>query len=157
MKGTPTAPTIGSLGANSDGLLTRNRALTVSNEEALAKYYEDTPERWENVAREIRGGKSVQVQRHYQILLRDLSHIESGRVPILNYKSLPRLLAVYIFFCNVVLMLVCFFVVCINSKAFEASEVELIGGRGHEFSAAIYLVSLEKIITVIGYHMLQTL
>ncbi|KAK4258640.1 hypothetical protein QN277_005070 [Acacia crassicarpa] len=57
-------------------------------EKALAKYEEDTPERWEEVAREVGGGKSAQeVQRHYQILLHDLSNIESGLVPIPNYKS----------------------------------------------------------------------
>ena len=34
-------------------------------EKALAKYDEGTPERWEEVAREVGGGKSAkQVQRH---------------------------------------------------------------------------------------------
>ena len=56
-------------------------------EEALAKYDEETSQRWEKVAREVGGSKSAeQVQRHYQILLHDLSHFESGHVPIPNYK-----------------------------------------------------------------------
>ncbi|KAK7264290.1 hypothetical protein RJT34_31897 [Clitoria ternatea] len=56
-------------------------------EKALAKYDKDTPDRWQNVAKAV-GGKSVdEVKRHYEILLEDLRHIESGRVPIPNYKS----------------------------------------------------------------------
>lgn len=56
-------------------------------EKALAKYDKDTPDRWQNVAKAV-GGKSVEeVKRHYQVLLEDLKHIESGHVPIPNYKS----------------------------------------------------------------------
>ncbi|KAF1865257.1 hypothetical protein Lal_00004631 [Lupinus albus] len=56
-------------------------------ERALAKYDKDTPDRWHNVAKAV-GGKSVEdVKRHYHLLLEDLTHIESGRVPIPNYKS----------------------------------------------------------------------
>ncbi|XP_027190333.1 protein RADIALIS-like 6 [Cicer arietinum] len=56
-------------------------------EKALAKYDKDTPDRWINVAKAV-GEKSVEeVKRHYEILLEDLKHIESGRVPIPNYKS----------------------------------------------------------------------
>ncbi|KAI5402455.1 Protein RADIALIS-like 6 [Lathyrus oleraceus] len=56
-------------------------------EKALAKFDKDTPDRWQNVAKAV-GGKSVEeVKRHYEILLEDLKHIESGHVPIPNYKS----------------------------------------------------------------------
>lgn len=59
-------------------------------EKALAKYDKDTPDRWQNVAKAV-GGKSVdEVKKHYEILLEDLRHIESGHVPIPNYKSTPR-------------------------------------------------------------------
>ncbi|RDX62559.1 Protein RADIALIS-like 6, partial [Mucuna pruriens] len=60
-------------------------------EKALAKYDKDTPDRWHNVAKVV-GGKSVeQVKRHYEILLEDLRHIESGHIPIPNYKSTPTI------------------------------------------------------------------
>ncbi|KAK0583109.1 hypothetical protein LWI29_033468 [Acer saccharum] len=56
-------------------------------ERALALYDKDTPDRWQNVAKAV-GGKSVEeVKRHYEILIEDLKHIESGRVPLPNYKS----------------------------------------------------------------------
>ncbi|KAL3525377.1 hypothetical protein ACH5RR_013749 [Cinchona calisaya] len=55
-------------------------------EKALAKYDRDTPDRWQNVANAV--GKSEEdVKRHYQILVEDLKHIESGNVPFPNYKS----------------------------------------------------------------------
>ncbi|RDX79031.1 Protein RADIALIS-like 6, partial [Mucuna pruriens] len=56
-------------------------------EKALALYDEDTPNRWQNIAKEV-GDKSVkEVKRHYAILLEDLSSIESGRVPIPDYDK----------------------------------------------------------------------
>lgn len=57
-------------------------------EQALAQYDKDTPDRWHNVARAVGGGKSAEeVKRHYDILLEDLRRIESGKVPIPNYRS----------------------------------------------------------------------
>ncbi|XP_031278646.1 protein RADIALIS-like 4 [Pistacia vera] len=57
-------------------------------EKALALYDKDTPDRWQNIAKAVGGGKSVdEVKRHYEILIEDLKHIESGRIPIPNYKS----------------------------------------------------------------------
>ncbi|KAI3460325.1 hypothetical protein Pfo_016988, partial [Paulownia fortunei] len=56
-------------------------------EDALATYDKDTPERWQNLARAV-GGKTVEeVKRHYQKLVEDINHIESGKVPVPNYKS----------------------------------------------------------------------
>ncbi|KAI4295520.1 hypothetical protein L6164_035560 [Bauhinia variegata] len=56
-------------------------------EKALAKYDKDTPDRWRNVANAVGDKSPEQVKRHYEILIEDLRHIESGRVPIPNYKS----------------------------------------------------------------------
>ncbi|KAL4333166.1 hypothetical protein GQ457_07G026370 [Hibiscus cannabinus] len=56
-------------------------------ERALAIYDKDTPDRWQKVAAAV-GGKSVEeVRRHYDILVRDLMYIESGRIPIPDYRS----------------------------------------------------------------------
>ncbi|GAB2291265.1 Protein RADIALIS-like 6, partial [Dionaea muscipula] len=55
-------------------------------EKALAVYDKDTPDRWHNVAKAVDGNKSAEeVKRHYDILIQDLHHIESGQVPIPNY------------------------------------------------------------------------
>ncbi|OVA18720.1 SANT/Myb domain [Macleaya cordata] len=56
-------------------------------EKALAVYDKDTPDRWYNVAKAV-GGKTVEeVKRHYEILLEDLQYIESGQIPLPNYKT----------------------------------------------------------------------
>nr|KYP48503.1 hypothetical protein KK1_029795 [Cajanus cajan] len=56
-------------------------------ERALALYDRDTPDRWQNIAKVVGDKSAEEVKRHYEILLEDLSHIESGRVPIPTYKS----------------------------------------------------------------------
>ncbi|KAL5126813.1 Protein RADIALIS-like 6 [Glycine soja] len=56
-------------------------------ESALALYDQDTPDRWQNIAKVVGDKSAEEVKRHYEILLEDLSHIESGRVPIPSYKS----------------------------------------------------------------------
>ncbi|KAK8613705.1 hypothetical protein V6N13_101462 [Hibiscus sabdariffa] len=56
-------------------------------ETALARYDKDTPDRWHNVAKAVGGKTAEEVQRHYEILIEDLNRIESGRVPIPNYRS----------------------------------------------------------------------
>ncbi|CAL0329239.1 unnamed protein product [Lupinus luteus] len=56
-------------------------------EKALAKYDKDTHDRWQNVAKAVGGKSADEVKKHYEILLEDLRHIESGRIPIPNYKS----------------------------------------------------------------------
>lgn len=57
-------------------------------EKALAKFDKDTPERWQNIAKAVGGGKTAEdVKTHYDILLEDLRRIESGRVPVPNYSN----------------------------------------------------------------------
>ncbi|CAN4107539.1 unnamed protein product [Withania somnifera] len=57
-------------------------------EKALAQFDKDTPDRWQNVARAVGGGKSPEeVKRHYDILIEDLRRIESGRVPLPTYTN----------------------------------------------------------------------
>ncbi|KAL9271818.1 RADIALIS-like 1-like protein [Drosera capensis] len=54
-------------------------------EQALALYDMDTPDRWQKVARAV--GKSVdEVKRHYELLVEDIKHIESGGVPYPRYR-----------------------------------------------------------------------
>ncbi|KAJ6413150.1 hypothetical protein OIU84_006034 [Salix udensis] len=56
-------------------------------EKALALYDKDTPGRWHNVAKAVGGKSAEEVERHYEILIRDVREIESGRVPFPNYRS----------------------------------------------------------------------
>nr|GLL19214.1 protein RADIALIS-like 1 [Ipomoea trifida]GMC57495.1 protein RADIALIS-like 4 [Ipomoea batatas] len=55
-------------------------------EEALARHDRDTPDRWQNIAREV-GKSPAEVKQLYDILVHDLKHIESGDVPVPNYTS----------------------------------------------------------------------
>ncbi|XP_030523901.1 protein RADIALIS-like 3 [Rhodamnia argentea] len=56
-------------------------------EKALALYDKDTPDRWQKIAKAVGGKSAEEVKRHYEILIEDLKHIESGRVPFPNYRS----------------------------------------------------------------------
>ncbi|XP_038902123.1 protein RADIALIS-like 2 [Benincasa hispida] len=57
-------------------------------ERALAVFDKDTPDRWLNVANAVGGGKTAdEVKRHFDLLVEDVKHIESGRVPFPNYTS----------------------------------------------------------------------
>ncbi|XP_015068699.1 protein RADIALIS-like 4 [Solanum pennellii] len=65
-------------------------------ERALAQFDKDTPDRWQNVARAVGGGKSAdEVKRHYEILIEDLRRIESGRVPLPTYTHEQQRLLKY--------------------------------------------------------------
>ncbi|QCD88556.1 DnaJ-like protein subfamily C member 1 [Vigna unguiculata] len=56
-------------------------------EKALAKYDKDTPDRWQNVAAAVGDKTPDEVKKHYEILVEDVRHIESGRVPLPKYRS----------------------------------------------------------------------
>ncbi|CAM8939961.1 unnamed protein product [Rhodiola kirilowii] len=56
-------------------------------EKALALHDRDTPERWQNIARAVGGKSAEEVKMHYEILVEDLMHIESGQVPLPNYRN----------------------------------------------------------------------
>ncbi|GMJ04983.1 RADIALIS-LIKE SANT/MYB 3, RAD-like 6 [Hibiscus trionum] len=55
-------------------------------EKALAVYDKDTPDR-QKVAAAVGEKSAEEVRRQYKILVEDLMHIESGKIPIPNYKS----------------------------------------------------------------------
>ena len=56
-------------------------------ERALAVYDKDTPDRWYNVAKAVGGKTAEEVKRHYELLVKDVKHIESGQVPFPNYRT----------------------------------------------------------------------
>ncbi|EXB37128.1 DnaJ homolog subfamily C member 2 [Morus notabilis] len=56
-------------------------------EKALAVYDKDTPDRWYNVAKAVGGKTAEEVKRHYELLLEDVKHIESGQVPFPYYRT----------------------------------------------------------------------
>ncbi|KAK4377879.1 hypothetical protein RND71_004175 [Anisodus tanguticus] len=57
-------------------------------EEALVMYDKDTSaDKWYNIANYV-GGKSVEeVRRHYDLLVKDITQIENGQVPLPNYRT----------------------------------------------------------------------
>ncbi|KAI3699414.1 hypothetical protein L2E82_43706 [Cichorium intybus] len=56
-------------------------------ERALAVYDKDTPDRWQKIARAVGGKSEEEVKRHYEVLIEDVRHIESGKIPFPNYKQ----------------------------------------------------------------------
>lgn len=54
---------------------------------ALALYDKETKDRWQNIAKAVGGRSAEEVKTHYQLLIKDVEHIESGRVPFPNYNS----------------------------------------------------------------------
>lgn len=72
-----------SRGSGSSWTAKENKAF----EKALAVYDKETPDRWYNVARAVGGKTPDEVKRHYEVLVADLNHIESGRVPYPNYRT----------------------------------------------------------------------
>ncbi|KAI4325472.1 hypothetical protein MLD38_030869 [Melastoma candidum] len=59
-------------------------------EKALAQYDEDTPDRWQKIANAVGGKSAEEVKRHYDLLVEDVNHIESGRIPFPKYKTSNR-------------------------------------------------------------------
>ncbi|KAE8100252.1 hypothetical protein FH972_018168 [Carpinus fangiana] len=72
-----------SRGSNSSWTTKQNKQF----ERALALYDKETPDRWQNVAKAVGGKSAEEVRRHYEILVQDLINIESGQVPLPNYKA----------------------------------------------------------------------
>ncbi|MCI20570.1 protein RADIALIS-like 6-like, partial [Trifolium medium] len=57
-------------------------------ERAIVDFDKDTPDRWSNVAQVVGGGKTPEdVERHYELLLRDINLVESDQVPLPNYND----------------------------------------------------------------------
>ncbi|CAH8273814.1 unnamed protein product [Arabidopsis lyrata] len=56
-------------------------------EQALATYDQDTPNRWQNVAKVVGGKTTEEVKRHYELLVQDINNIENGHVPFPNYRT----------------------------------------------------------------------
>lgn len=71
------------MGSNSTWTAKQNKQF----ENALAIYDKDTPDRWHNLAKAVTGKTVEEVKRHYELLVEDLDHIESGKIPLPNYKS----------------------------------------------------------------------
>lgn len=69
----------------SNGEWTREQDKAFEN--ALAKHFEDTKDRWEKIALAVPGKSPAEVERHYQILVEDIEAIDAGRVPIPCYVS----------------------------------------------------------------------
>ncbi|XP_019163834.1 PREDICTED: transcription factor DIVARICATA-like isoform X2 [Ipomoea nil] len=58
------------------------RELDKAFEKALATYPEDLSDRWEKIAADVPGKSLKEVKLHYEILMDDVSRIESGCVPL---------------------------------------------------------------------------
>ncbi|KAH7561260.1 hypothetical protein ACOSP7_016075 [Xanthoceras sorbifolium] len=56
-------------------------------ERALVLFPEETPERWEKIASQVPGRTSVEVQKRYEDLVRDLREIDSGLVELPSYED----------------------------------------------------------------------
>lgn len=56
-------------------------------ERALVVFPEETPDRWEKIASQVPGKSSVDVQKRYEDLVRDLREIESGVVELPSYED----------------------------------------------------------------------
>nr|XP_017225774.1 PREDICTED: protein RADIALIS-like 1 isoform X1 [Daucus carota subsp. sativus] len=56
-------------------------------ERALAVYDQETPDRWQNVAKAVGDKTADEVKRHYEILVEDVRRIENGKVPLPMYRT----------------------------------------------------------------------
>lgn len=58
-------------------------------ENAIATYPEDSSDRWEKIAADVPGKTLEEIKEHYELLVDDVTRIESGSVPLPNYYSSP--------------------------------------------------------------------
>ncbi|KAM7262243.1 hypothetical protein ACFE04_021320 [Oxalis oulophora] len=56
-------------------------------ENALVTYPEDDLDRWEKIAADVPGKTVEELKEHYELLVDDITKIESGCVPLPNYNS----------------------------------------------------------------------
>ncbi|KAA8528893.1 hypothetical protein F0562_033619 [Nyssa sinensis] len=56
-------------------------------ENALATYPEDSSDRWEKIAADVPGKSLEEIKHHYELLVDDVTQIESGCVPLPCYIS----------------------------------------------------------------------
>ncbi|KAF8046985.1 hypothetical protein N665_3277s0003 [Sinapis alba] len=59
----------------------------IAFERALASYTDESEEKWEKIAADVPGKSVEQIKEHYEILVEDVSRIESGCVPLPAYGS----------------------------------------------------------------------
>ncbi|KAK4741125.1 hypothetical protein SAY87_024713 [Trapa incisa] len=72
------------MGSSSNWTAKQNKAFEV----ALAFYDKETPDRWHNIAKAVGSGKTPEeVKKHYEVLIEDVEHIDSGQVPLPKYKK----------------------------------------------------------------------
>lgn len=61
----------------------------IAFERALASYTDESEDKWEKIAADVPGKSVEQIKEHYEVLVEDVSRIESGCVPLPAYNS-PR-------------------------------------------------------------------
>ncbi|KAG2334409.1 hypothetical protein Bca4012_016229 [Brassica carinata] len=59
----------------------------IAFERALANYTDESEEKWEKIAADVPGKSVEQIKEHYEVLVEDVSRIESGCVPLPDYGS----------------------------------------------------------------------
>ncbi|CAG7891356.1 unnamed protein product [Brassica rapa] len=59
----------------------------IAFERAIASYTDESDEKWEKIAADVPGKSVEQVKEHYEVLVEDVSRIESGCVPLPAYNS----------------------------------------------------------------------
>lgn len=59
-------------------------------EDALVKYPEELPDRWQKIAGELPGKSPHDVIAHYEALLHDVAAIEAGRIQVPSYPELTE-------------------------------------------------------------------
>lgn len=71
----------------SDGSSAWSRDDDIAFERALASYTDESEEKWEKIAADVPGKSVEQIKEHYELLVEDVSNIESGCVPLPSYGS----------------------------------------------------------------------
>ncbi|KAJ4883200.1 Duplicated homeodomain-like superfamily protein [Raphanus sativus] len=61
----------------------------IAFERALASYTDESEEKWEKIAADVPGKSVQQIKEHYELLVEDVSRIESGCVPLPSYRGYP--------------------------------------------------------------------